>query len=131
MVKNLPALQETLVRFLGQKVCWGRDRLPTPVFLGFPCGSAGKESTCNEGDLGLIPVLGRSPGERKGYPLQYSCLENSTDCIDRAVTESDKTEPLSLSYRKLYALTYNRNSVKDTERQSEKQIHIIKYMYIE
>ena len=131
MVKNLPALQETLVRFLGQKVCWGRDRLPTPVFLGFPCGSAGKESTCNEGDLGLIPVLGRSPGERKGYPLQYSCLENSTDCIVRAVTESDKTEPLSLSYRKLYALTYNRNSVKDTERQSEKQIHIIKYMYIE
>ena len=131
MVKNLPALQETLVRFLGQKVCWGRDRLPTPVFLGFPCGSAGKESTCNEGDLGLIPVLGRSPGKRKGYPLQYSCLENSTDCIVRAATESDKTEPLSLSYRKLYALTYNRNSVKDTERQSEKQIHIIKYMYIE
>ena len=72
LVKNLPAVQETLVRFLGQKVCWGRDRLPTPVFLGFPCGSAGKESTCNEGDLGLIPVLGRSPGEGIGYPLQHS-----------------------------------------------------------
>ena len=70
-------------------------------------------------------------GEGNGNPLQYSCLENSTDCIVRAATESDKTEPLSLSYRKLYALTYNRNSVKDTERQSEKQIHIIKYMYIE
>ena len=51
----------------------------TPVFLGFPGGSAGKESTCNAGDLGSIPVLGRSPGEGKGYPLQYSGLENSQD----------------------------------------------------
>ena len=47
----------------------------------FPCGSAGKESTCNVGDLGSIPGLGRSPGEGKGYSLQYSGLENSTDCI--------------------------------------------------
>ena len=47
----------------------------------FPCGSAGKESVCNAGDLGLIPGLGRSPGEGKGYPLQYSGLENSMDCI--------------------------------------------------
>ena len=45
--------------------------------LGFPCGSAGKESACNMGDLGLIPGLGRSPGEGKGYPLQYSGLVNS------------------------------------------------------
>ena len=44
---------------------------------GFPCGSAGKESACNMGDLGSIPGLGRSPGEGKGYPLQYSGLENS------------------------------------------------------
>ena len=43
-----------------------------PVFLGFPCGSAGKESACSVGDLGLIPGLRRSPGERKGDPLQYS-----------------------------------------------------------
>ena len=49
--------------------------------MGFPHGSAGKESTCNVGDLGLIPGLGRSPGEGKGYPLQYSGLENSMDCI--------------------------------------------------
>ena len=49
---------------------------------GFPFGSAGKESTCNVGDLGLIPGLGRSsPGEGKGYPLQYSGPENSMDCI--------------------------------------------------
>ena len=43
-----------------------------PVFLGFPCGLAGKESTCNAGDLGLIPGFERSPGEGTGYPLQYS-----------------------------------------------------------
>ena len=57
------------------------DRLTTPVFLGFPCGSAVKESICNTGDLVSIPGLGRSPGEGKGYPLQYSGLENSIDCI--------------------------------------------------
>ena len=62
--------------------------LPTPVFLGFPCGSAGKEFSCNAGDLGLIPGLGRSPGEGKGYPLQYSGLENSMDCIVYGVTKS-------------------------------------------
>ena len=45
--------------------------------LGFPCGSAGKESACNAGNLGSLPGLGRSPGEGKGYPLQYSGLENS------------------------------------------------------
>ena len=49
--------------------------------LGFPCGSAGKESACNAGDLGLIPGLVRSPGEGKAYPLQYSGLENSMDYI--------------------------------------------------
>ena len=48
------------------KICWRRDRLPPPLFLGFPCGSADKESTCNVGDLVLIPGLGRSPGEGKG-----------------------------------------------------------------
>ena len=50
--------------------------------MGFPGGLAGKESTCSVGDLGLIPGLGRSPGEGNGYPLQYSGLENSVDCID-------------------------------------------------
>ena len=47
--------------------------------IGLPCGSAGKESSCNVRELGSIPGLGRSPGEGKGYPLQYSCLENSMD----------------------------------------------------
>jgi len=55
---------------------------------GFPCGSAGKESTCNTGDLGSIPGLGRSPGEGKGYPLQYSGLEKSMDCIVHGVTKN-------------------------------------------
>ena len=70
------------------KILWRRDRLPSPVFLDFPCGSAGKESACNAGDLGSIPGLGRSPGERKGYPLQYSGLENSMDCIVHGVAKS-------------------------------------------
>ena len=60
------------VPFLGQKIPWRKDRLSTPIFLGFPGGSAGKESARDAGDLGLIPGLGRSPGEGKGYPLQYS-----------------------------------------------------------
>ena len=50
--------------------------------LGFPCSSASKESTCNAGDLGSIFGLGRSPEEGKGYPLQYSGLEDSTDYIE-------------------------------------------------
>ena len=56
--------------------------------MGFPCGSAGKESTCDVGDLALIPGLGRLPGEGKGYPLQYSGLENSMDCIVHGVAKS-------------------------------------------
>ena len=58
---------------------WRRDRLPTPIFLGFPCGLAGKEPACNAGDLDSILGLGRSPGEGKGYLLQYSGLGNSKD----------------------------------------------------
>ena len=56
--------------------------LPTPVFLSFPRGSAGKGSSCNAGDLGSILGWGRSPGEGKGYPLQYSGLENFMDVKD-------------------------------------------------
>ena len=116
------------------KICWRRDRLPTPVFLGFPGGSTAKESACNAGDPGSIPELGRStregngyrlqygqpfqyswaslvaqlvknlpamretwvqslafrrsPGEGKGYPLQYSGPENSMDCIVHGVAKS-------------------------------------------
>jgi len=56
--------------------------------LGFPCGSAGEEFACNGGDLGPIPGLGRSPGEVKGYPLQYSGLENFMECKVHGVTKS-------------------------------------------
>ena len=87
-VKNPPAMQEIKFNSWVGKICWRRDRLPTPVFLGFPCGSVGKESACNARDLGLIPGLGRSPGEGKGYPLQYSGLENSMDFIVQGVTKS-------------------------------------------
>ena len=69
MVKNPPAMQETWVLFLGWEDPWRRERLPTPVFLGFPGGSPGKESVCSAGDLGSIPGLGRSPGKGIGYPL--------------------------------------------------------------
>ena len=61
---------------------------PSHFSWGFPCGSAGKESTCNVGNLGSIPGLGKSPGEGKGYPLQYSGLENSMECIAHGATKS-------------------------------------------
>ena len=54
---------------------------------GFPDSSVDKESSCNAGDPGLIPGSGRSAGEGKGYPLQYSSLENSTDSV-HGVTKS-------------------------------------------
>ena len=64
------------------------NKVPTPVFLGFLCGSTGKESACSAGDLGLIPGLGRCPGEGKGSPLQYSGLKNSMDCIVHGIAKS-------------------------------------------
>ena len=56
--------------------------------MGFPCSSAGKESACSAGDLGSIPGLGRSLGEGKGYPVQYSGLENSMDYTVHGVAKS-------------------------------------------
>ena len=55
--------------------------------LGLPCGSTGKETACNVGGLGLIPGLGSSPREGNGYPLQYSGLEKSMDCIVHGVAK--------------------------------------------
>ena len=97
LVKNPPAMQETPVNSSVGKIRWRRVRLPTPVFLGCPGGSDGKESARNVGDLGYIPGLGRSPGEGKGYPLQYSCLKNphrqrSLVGYSPWVAESDTTE---------------------------------------
>ena len=62
---------------------------PSPL-RGFPYGSAGKESACNLGDLGSISGLERSPGEGKGYSLQYSSLENSMDSIVHGVPDAGK-----------------------------------------
>ena len=91
-VKNPPAMQEIQFNSWVGKICWRRDRLPTPVFLGFPCGSVGKESACNARDLGLIPGLGRSPGE-VFWPGEFHGLYSP-----RGHKESDTTEWLSLSY---------------------------------
>ena len=93
LLKNPPAMQDSQVQILGLKMPWSRERPPTPVFLGFPHGSAGKESACNAGDLGSIPGLGRllAPvfwaGEFHGlysqtqlshfpilYPERYPCV---------------------------------------------------------
>ena len=72
LVKNQPAIQESLVQFWVGEIPWKRDRLPTPVFIGFPGGSDGKESACNAGDLGSIPGLGRCP--RGGMATHSSIL---------------------------------------------------------
>ena len=72
--------------------------------LGFPGSSDGKESACNTGDLGLIPVSGRSPRVGNGNPLQYSCLENSMDkgawqaIVHGGQKELDATEQLTLTF---------------------------------
>ena len=79
IVKNLPAMHKTWVLSFGWEDPLEKGMSPTPVFLGFPGNSDSKESTCNAGDLGMIPGLGRSPGGGHGNPLQYSCLENLMD----------------------------------------------------
>ena len=94
-------MQETLVQFLIWEDLLEKGRLPTPVFLGLPCGPAGKESACSVGDLGFIPKLGRSPGEGKGYLLQYSGLENSMNCIVRGVAKS-RTQLTSFQFHLSY-----------------------------
>ena len=84
---------------LGWEDSWRRDTLPTPVFLGFPSGSVGKEPSV--GDLGSIPGLGQSPEGGHGNPLQYSCLENPHEqrslagYSPRGRKELDMTEQLS------------------------------------
>ena len=89
------------------KICWRKDRLPSPVFLCFPCGSAGKESACNAGDLDLIPGLERSPGEGKVYPIQYSGLEIHGLYSPWGLKESDMTEQLSFAIRRCRKIQTN------------------------
>ena len=91
---DMSAMQETQFDSWVRKIHWRRDRLPTPVFLRFPCGSAGKESACNVGDLGLIPGLGRSPGEFHGLYSPWG------------LKESDMTERAALSLSLSYAYSF-------------------------
>ena len=72
-------MQETLVQFLGQEDPLEKGWATHSGIPDFRGGADGKESTCNSGNLGSIPGLGRSPGEGNGNPLQYSCLENPMD----------------------------------------------------
>ena len=107
LVDNLPAKQETRGQLLSREDPLEKGRLHTPVFLGFPGGSDGKESACSVGDLGSTVGLGRSPGEWHGNPLQYSCLETPTDRGARrspwGLPESDTTERLSTPMQGLSA----------------------------
>ena len=79
VVKNLQCRRTRLVPGCERSPLGRRDRLPTPIFLGFPSGSVGKKSACSAGDLASIPRLGRSPGGGHDNLFQHSCLENSMD----------------------------------------------------
>ena len=88
-----PGIEAASISCVEGRFCTAEPRWKPNIYLYlqvacFPCGSAGKESACSVGDLGSIPGLGRSPGEGKAYPLQYSGLENSMDCIDHGVAKS-------------------------------------------
>ena len=102
LVKSLQAMQETPVRYLGQED-QRRDRLPTPVFLGFPHSSAGKESTCNVGDLGSVPGLGRSPGEGKVFwPGEFHGLYSPWGHRELGTTERLSHPTVSLFHLGVY-----------------------------
>ena len=88
LVKNPPAMQKTLACFPSWEESQKKGQATHSSILGLPCGSAGKEFACNEGFLGSIPGLGRSPGGGKGCPLQYSGWENSMGCIVHGVEKS-------------------------------------------
>ena len=81
------------------------------AYRGFPCGSASKESACSAGDLGVIPGLGRSPGEGKGYPFQYSGLENSMNCKVLVVTKS-RTQLSNLHFHSAYKLNKQGSNIQ-------------------
>ena len=100
LVENPPAIQKTPVHFWVGKMPWRSSRLSTPVFLGFPDGSDGKESFCSAGDAGSIPGSGKYLEEENGNPLQYSCLGNPMDsgtwqATVHGIAESETTEQLS------------------------------------
>ena len=87
LVRNPPAMQETLVRFLGWEDPLENGTATHSRILRLPLWLSWQRILCNVGDLGSVPGLGRSPGEGNGYPLQYSGQENSMDCIVHGVTK--------------------------------------------
>ena len=100
LVKTPPVIQEIQFSSWVRKIHWRRDRLPTPVFLGFPCGSDDKESACKAGDLGSIPGLGRSPGKATHstiLPGEFHGQRSLAGHSPRGRKESDTTERLSTS----------------------------------
>ena len=80
------------------KICWRKDMLPTPVFLCFLGGSAGKKFPCNVGDLSLIPGLERFPGKGNIYPLQYSGLENSMEYTVHGILQARILEWVAIPF---------------------------------
>ena len=94
--------------------------------MGFPCGSAGKESAGNVGDLGLIPGLGRSPGEGKGYPLQYSGLEISMDYKESDMTEIKDRTGFKIARRNINNLRYTNDTILTAESEEELQSLLMK-----
>ena len=103
--KSLKPHQKTPLVLPGGQ--WSLNPLPG-IQGSLPWGSAGKVSTFNAGDLGLIPGLRRSPGKGKGYPLQYSGLENSMDAIVHGVTTSQTrlSDFHSLTHSQLHPLCF-------------------------
>ena len=96
------------------KIPWRRDRLPIPVFLGFSCGSAGKESTCNAGDLGLIPWVGKIPWRTEKLPTPVFWPGEFHGLYSpRGHKESDSTEWLSVSFSYIKQVT-NENLLYNT-----------------
>ena len=104
-IKNLPSMRGPQFDAWVGKIPWRRNRLFTPVFLGFPGGTEGKESACNAGDLGLIPGLERSPEEGHDNPLQYSGLANS---VDRGARWLQSMESQRVGHVVLFSLNYLR-----------------------
>ena len=113
-VNNPPACRRPRFNSWVGNIHRRRDRLPTSGFLGFPCGSAGKESACKAGDLGSIPGLGRSPGEGNGYPLQYSGefhgQRSLVDYSPRGRKESDTTFTIHYSQLMTFSFTHRATS---------------------
>ena len=130
LVNNQPAMQGTLVNSWVRKTHWRRDRLPIPVFVGFPGGSAGKESACNARDLGSTRVRplekGKATHSSYFWPGELHGLY-----IVHGVAESDTTEQLSLTHRLnkphfkgngiqfTYRLYLNTDEIKNKQRQGK------------